>query len=207
MSIEIYLAYLAAVVVILAMPGPTTMLVTGYALQYGRQKALPAIPGVVLGDFTAMSLSFLGLGAFLSISAAAFTVFKLCGAIYLIYLGVKMWRAGNSTLEDAQQQQQSGWSIFRHAYWVTTLNPKSIAFFCAFMPQFINASQDIKPQLLLMGTTFLLLAGVNVWCYACLAAGVRGTLLRPGFRRGMHRVSGGLLIGAGLLTAGLRRTS
>lgn len=206
MSIEVYLAYLAAVAVILIMPGPTTMLVTGYALHAGRNRALRAVPGVVLGDFTAMSLSFFGLGAFLSVSALAFTVFKICGAIYLVFLGVKMWRAGDSRLAEAAPAGHSGWSIFRHAYLVTTLNPKSIAFFCAFMPQFIDPAQNIRPQLLLMGSTFLILAGVNVCCYAWLAGGVRATLLRPEFRRCVHRVSGGLLIGAGLLTAATRRS-
>ncbi len=207
MSLEVYLAYLAAVLVILIMPGPTTMLVTGYALDSGRNRALRAVPGVVLGDFTAMTFSFLGLGAFLSLSAVAFTLFKICGALYLIYLGVKMWRSGDAVLTDVDQGERSGWRIFGHAYFVTALNPKSIAFFCAFMPQFINPAQDVRPQILLMGATFLILAGVNVCCYACLAGGVRSTLLRPGFRRGMRRVSGGLLIGAGLLTAAARRTS
>ena len=207
MSLEVYLAYLAAVVIILILPGPTIMLVTGYALNLGRGKALRAVPGVVLGDFTAMTCSFLGLGAFLSVSATAFTIFKFCGALYLIYLGVRMWRAGDGALSEAGQGRTSGWSIFGHAYVVTALNPKSIAFFCAFMPQFINPAQDIHGQLMLMGTTFLVLAGVNAWCYACLAGGVRAAFLRPAFRRCMQRVSGSLLIGAGLLTAAARRSS
>lgn len=205
MAIEVYLAYLAGVVVILIMPGPTTMLVTGYALHCGRKVALRTVPGVVLGDFTAMAFSFLGLGALLSASAAVFTVFKLCGALYLVYLGVRMWRSGNAALQENKQTHLSGWKVFGHAYVVTSLNPKSIAFFCAFMPQFINPARDVSGQILLMGTTFLVLAGVNVGCYACLAGSVRATLLRPNVRRRLQRISGGLLIGAGVLTATARR--
>src|SRR5688572_10560349 len=89
MSIELWLAFTAATIVLLIIPGPTILLVVSYALGQGWRSALPIALGVALGDFTAMTLSLLGVGALLSSSAAVFTVLKWMGAAYLVYLGVK----------------------------------------------------------------------------------------------------------------------
>ena len=94
MSLDPWLAFTAATIVLLVIPGPTILLVVSYALGQGWRSALPISIGVALGDFTAMTLSMLGIGALLSASSAVFTVLKLAGAAYLIYLGIKLWRAG-----------------------------------------------------------------------------------------------------------------
>ena len=97
MSIETWLAFVAASAVLLAIPGPTILLVISYALGHGRKVASATVAGVALGDFTAMTASMLGLGALLATSAALFTVLKWVGAAYLIYLGIKLWRAPASS--------------------------------------------------------------------------------------------------------------
>lgn len=99
MPIENWLAFVAASAIMLAIPGPTILLVISYALGHGRNASSATVAGVALGDFTAMTASMLGLGALLATSAALFTVLKWIGAAYLIYLGIKLWRApvGNST--------------------------------------------------------------------------------------------------------------
>src|SRR5262249_56908541 len=94
MSIETWLAFAAASAVLLVIPGPTILLVISYALGRGLRTALPVALGVALGDFTAMTLSLLGLGALLAASALLFTVFKWIGAAYLVWLGIALWRAG-----------------------------------------------------------------------------------------------------------------
>ena len=93
MAFEIWIAFVLASLVLLAIPGPTVMLVVSYALGRGRASAYATVPGVAFGDLTAMTASLLGAGAILSASATMFTVLKLVGAAYLIWLGIQLWRA------------------------------------------------------------------------------------------------------------------
>src|SRR6516165_3773144 len=96
MAFETWLLFLAATAILLVIPGPTVLLVVSYALGQGWHAALPIAVGVALGDFTAMTLSMAGVGALLAASAVMFTVLKWIGAAYLIWLGVKLWRAGGT---------------------------------------------------------------------------------------------------------------
>jgi len=206
MSPETYLAFLAATIVVLVIPGPTIMLVVSCSLTRGKNAALPLALGVGLGDTVAMTASLAGLGAIMAASAALFTVFKWIGAAYLIYLGVKTWRAKPELGADlARMQPASGRSDALRAFIVTATNPKSIAFFCAFMPQFINHGAPVLPQTLLMGTTFVILAVINAALYALLAARARTAITNPRAMKTVNRVGGSALIGAGLLTAALKR--
>ncbi len=93
MSLEAWFAFAAASAIMLAIPGPTILLVVSYALGHGRKTALATVTGVALGDFTAMTASLFGLGAVLAASATLFTVLKWVGGAYLIWLGIKLWRA------------------------------------------------------------------------------------------------------------------
>lgn len=208
MTWEIWIAYVIATTVLLTIPGPTVLLVVGYALSSGRRSAWWTVPGVTLGNVVAMAASLTGLGALLAASADAFTVLKWIGAAYLVYLGIRMWRTEASIGEaDSQDTDYARWSLTAHAFTVTALNPKSIAFFVAFLPLFISPAAPVAPQLFILGATFLLLAIVSVVGYAFLAGGMRQRLRRPGLLRAMNRTGGGLLIGAGVMTAALRRTS
>ena len=206
MTVEVYLAYVVASAILLAIPGPTILLVVGYALSEGRRAAVGTVAGVALGDFTAMTLSVFGLGAVLATSAFWFAVLKWLGAAYLIYLGIRMWRAKPGSLDaDTGGDRLPRRKMMLHAFMVTALNPKSIAFFVAFLPQFLNPAQPLLPQMLLLGSTFLVLAVANAAAYALLAGGVRKTVRRPAVMTAINRVGGTLLIGAGLLTAAMRR--
>lgn len=205
MSLEHWLAFAAASAVMLAIPGPTVLLVISYALGHGRRSAVATVAGVALGDFTAMTASMLGLGAMLAASAALFTLIKWVGAAYLIYMGIQLWRApvaGDSPVDTPTTRPIR---IFLHAYAVTALNPKSIVFFVAFLPQFLVAGAPLLPQMILFEATFLVLATLNATAYALLAAGARQTIRRPSIQRRVNRIGGSLLIGAGLLSVGLRR--
>ena len=94
MTLSLWAAFVAASSILLVIPGPTVLLVVSYALGQGWRTALPMAIGVALGDFTAMTLSMLGLGALLATSATLFTALKWIGAAYLVWLGIKLWRAG-----------------------------------------------------------------------------------------------------------------
>ncbi len=211
MSLELYAAYVLATLVVLVIPGPTIMLVISYALTHGRRSAAACIAGVGLGDATAATASLLGLGAVLATSATLFTALKWVGALYLVWLGLKMWRTPAVPLQDnpevdvpADMQPKR---IFTHTYVVTSLNPKGIAFFIAFLPHFVSPTAPALPQLVLLGATFVFLGIVNAALYALAAAQLREHIRRPSIQKLFHRLGGTLLISAGLLTAALRRAT
>ncbi len=158
MSIETWLAFVAASTILLVIPGPTILLVVSYALGQGWRAALPMSVGVALGDFTAMTLSMLGVGALLASSATLFTALKLVGAAYLVWLGIKLWRAGGTVQTEARTDNASAIAMIAHAWLVTALNPKSITFFVAFLPQFLDPTGGVLRQMLIFGATFLALA-------------------------------------------------
>jgi len=208
MSVTAWLAFAGASAILLAIPGPTVLLVVSYALGHDRRSAMTTVAGVALGDFTAMTASILGLGALLATSVAIFTALKWVGAAYLIYLGINLWRAPvaeNAAVPDAAPVRPL--RMFLHAYIVTALNPKSIVFFVAFLPQFLDASQAFLPQIMVMEATFLELATLNATLYALLASTARRTVRRPAVQRAVNRVGGSLLIGAGILTGTWRRAA
>lgn len=205
MSFEHWLAFAAASAVLLAIPGPTILLVVSYAIGHGRAAAPATVAGVALGDFTAMTASMLGLGALLATSATAFTILKWAGAAYLVYLGIRMWRAPAAAPEAPATVATRPARIFAHTWLVTALNPKSIVFFVAFLPQFLDLSRPVMPQMIVFEVTFLVLATLNAMAYAVLASVARSGVRRPSVLRAFNRVGGTLLIGAGLLTAGMRR--
>ena len=204
MTPELYAAYLAALAVVLAVPGPTILLVTGYVLSHGRRSAWCTIPGVALGDLVALACSLVGLGAVLAVSAALFTLLKFVGAGYLVWLGVKMWRSDPAAAW-SPERTTSRRAMFGHAFVVTALNPKSIAFFTAFLPQFINPASPVLPQMLLLGGTFMLCAPLAAVGYALLAGGLRTALAAPRRMRMLNRCGGGVLVAAGVMTAAVRR--
>ena len=208
MNLELYIPFVVAATIILVIPGPTILLVISQAVAHGRRSVVPLVAGVLMGDFTAMTLSLLGLGAIMTTSAALFTVFKWIGALYLIYLGVKLWRAdpNHKAIRD-NESNASKRSMFRSSFIVTALNPKSIAFFVAFLPQFIHPLKPALPQLTLLGGIFLFLATVNAALYAAFAGQLGEHMRKKHVRKWFNRCGGSALIGAGIFTAGMQRTS
>jgi len=215
MAFDHWLAFVAASAVLLAIPGPTVLLVISYALGHGRRSASSTVAGVALGDFTAMTASMLGLGALLATSAVLFTVLKWVGAAYLAYLGIKLWRAPvaeapvdatnvDGANVDAVAPLVRPGRIFLHAYAVTALNPKSIVFFIAFLPQFLDGTRAVVPQLVIFEVSFLILATANALTYALLASAARRTIRQPRVQRAVNRTGGTLLIGAGALAVAWR---
>ncbi len=208
MSMELYIAFVLAATLILIIPGPTILLVISQAVAHGRKSVVPLATGVLFGDFTAMALSLLGLGAVMSTSAALFTIFKWIGALYLIYLGIKLWRsdAKNGSARYASKNK-SARALLRSSFIVTALNPKSIAFFIAFLPQFVDPLKPAFSQLTLLGATFLLLATINAALYAIFAGQLGEQMKKEKVRRWFNRAGGGALMGAGIFTAAMQRSA
>ena len=206
MALDVWLAFVAASVALLMVPGPTVVLAISYALGRGRSSAWATVPGTTLGDFVAMTVSLLGAGAVLAASATLFTVLKWLGALYLIWLGIKLWRAGVDpsalTTKPAKSELRD---MFRNAFVVTALNPKSIVFFVAFVPQFIDPAAPALVQFAILEATFLVLAAVNILVWVLLAGQMQARFQRPETLRWVNRTGACFLMGAGVLTATLRR--
>lgn len=206
MTFQTWIAFSIAAAVVLVIPGPTIIAVVSHSLAHGRRAAGPLVVGVTLGDFTAMTLSLAGLGAVMAASATLFSVLKILGALYLVYLGVKLWRSVPKTeAVDPSAQAVSGRSLLTNLFVITALNPKSIAFFVAFLPQFVTPSAEALPQLLILGGTFLCLAALNATLYALFAGHLGERVRSKETRRWFNRCGGTALIGASLLMAAMRR--
>ncbi|MCR8547637.1 LysE family translocator [Salipiger sp. P9] len=207
MPLDLWLTFVAASTALLLIPGPTVLLVLSYALSKGRSVAVASAAGVALGDLTAMSLSLAGLGALVLTSALLFTVLKWAGAAYLVWLGIRLLRSAPKEGLALPSTEVTPRGVFAHAAAVTALNPKSIAFFIAFVPQFLDASRPLLPQFAILVATFVGLAALNALVYALAADRLRSAIARPRVIAWLTRAGGTALIGMGLLTATLRRAA
>ncbi|MCP4391415.1 MAG: LysE family translocator [Gammaproteobacteria bacterium] len=207
MPIELWLAYVATSAVVLAIPGPTILLVLSYSIAHGRQATLPLVAGVALGDSVAITLSLIGLGTLLAASALWFTIIKWIGGLYLIYLGILLLRGADKPMQmqSDETRESSPRKLFANAFIVTALNPKSIVFFIALLPQFISAAHPAVPQLWILGVTFVVLATIGATSYALFAASIRRFLASPRAQKAYGYVGGGLLCGAGLWALSAKR--
>ena len=202
MPLETWLTYALVTSSFLLIPGPTILLVISYSLIRGRQAVFALLLGVGLGDVVAMLLSFIGVGLLLQTVSIVFQFFKWIGAAYLIWLGIRMWRSESESLELTENIDTEVWhAIMANAFVITALNPKSIAFFLAFLPQFINSDKPFLSQALILGSTFLVLALVSVIFYSILASFTGQQLRLSLIHTWTNRIGGCLLIGAGIMIA------
>jgi threonine/homoserine/homoserine lactone efflux protein len=208
MSLQLWLAFVAAATVMLIIPGPTILSVISYSVAHGRRANVPLVAAVALGDSTALALSLLGVGALLAVSAFWFTVVKWAGGLYLIYLGLKLLRAGvASTQMPTAPAVTSRWRLFANTYVVTALNPKGMVFFVAFLPQFIDPAQGAAQQLWILAITFVVLATVNATLYAVFAGSARKLLSSSKAQRRFNLAGGSLLTAAGIWALTVKRTA
>ncbi len=208
MSFELWLAFIAASTIVLVIPGPTILTVISYSVSHGRRANIPLVAAVALGDSTALVFSLLGLGALLAASIFWFTVIKIIGGLYLLYLGIRLLRTDGSRTELlSPKRPESTWKLFANTYLVTTLNPKSIMFFIAFLPHFIDQTSRVAPQMWLLATTFVVLATINAALYAGFAASARRLLNSSRAQRRFNLAGGSLLSIAGIWSLLAKRVS
>lgn len=211
MHLSVYIAFVFAVCIVLLIPGPSTLMVVGCALAEGRGAALPLVLGVALGDAVCVLLSMAGVGALFHASPLLFLIFKAVGAVFLMGLGVVIWRAaprytmpGDGRLVTSCMLPRNFWARLGQTFAMTALNPNAIVSLMAFLPQFLDHDLPLRPQLLLLGITFVSLGMIYAVAFVLLADRVRRAVSHPGLLVAMHRICGAVLVGAGLLTAGLR---
>lgn len=188
-------------------PGPNMLLVMSSSARYGVRQALATMAGCMTALIAMMCISAAGLGALLQAFPAVFDALRWMGAAYLIYLGIKSWRASVDTgLTDVPLvTAASAAALFQRGFLVAASNPKAILFAAAFLPQFITPSAARLPQLAILVVSFAVIEGG--WYLAYAMGGRRIALhLRQGRTlRLFNRLTGGAFVGFGVLMAALRQ--
>ena len=200
MTLTTYLLYLAAVALLIVTPGPTMLMCLTNAANHGPRRAMTSVAGAVTAVLGVMALSAMGLGALLAASESAFTIAKVLGAGYLIWLGFKTFRS-DAVLDEGAAP--SGRSFYLQGLLVGASNPKAVLFFAAFFPQFLNPAAPMLPQFVLLALTFLACEFTVLTLCALGVARLLPLLRTSAAARWINRVCGGLfaLMGALLLLA------
>ncbi len=195
MSIELYLTFVAASALLILTPGPMVAFVVATTLSRGLRQGLIAVAGSMIASAIQLGVVAVGLATLLGAAGEAFFWIKWIGVFYLLYLGVKAWRAPPDSLEAGHDGSQfSSRRTFFEAFLVNLTNPKGLLFHGAFLPLFISPSAPAGPQLLLLAVTFVVIGGSLDSLWALTAARSRPFLARAG--RWRHRVTGGVLMTA-----------
>jgi threonine/homoserine/homoserine lactone efflux protein len=196
----VFSAFVLASVVLAVTPGPGVFYIVTRSLVHGRRSGLVSVAAVALGNLGNALAAALGLAAVFAVSAGAFTIVKYAGALYLVWLGVRMLHAPGVSGEAPPVAAPLG-RVFRDGFFVALLNPKTAVFFAAFLPQFIGANAAPVTQTAALGASFVAIAAVTDSVYA-LAAGTVAPTLRAQGARGVSRCLGGsVFIGLGIFTA------
>jgi len=196
-------AFIAASFVLAVTPGPGVLYIVTRSLAQGRRYGLVSVAGVALGNWCNALGAVLGLAALFAVSASAFTLVKLAGAVYLVYLGVKTLRGPRTdTPAEAVALPNALRRVFRDGFVVALLNPKTAVFFAAFLPQFMTAGAQPGEQGLLLGSLFVAVAAVTDAAYAIGASAASVYVARSRWAQRSGRVlTGSAFIGLGVLAA------
>jgi len=204
MPLDLYLAFIAACVVLIAIPGPNVALIVANSVAHGARYGLMTVAGTASAMVLQLALVVLGASALLGMLANLFDWLRWLGVAYLVWLGVRTWRAAATDLAGTQAEPRSMASIFSRGFAVSLTNPKTLLFYAAFLPQFVGIGDgEATYQLLLLAGTFLVVAVLLDGAWALLAGRLR-SLLRARARL-RNRITGGLLIGAGVGLAFARK--
>jgi len=203
MSLHLYLAYLLACLVIIIVPGPTVTLIIANSLRHGTRAGLANVVGTQIGLAIMIGVVGIGLTSLIEAMGHWFDWLRLAGATYLVWLGWKMIRSsGTDGAGQVPRPTRGGFTL--QGVIVALSNPKTLLFFGAFFPQFIDPARDQGLQIAIMGATAMLFAAISDSAYA-LASSRAGKLLSAKRVRLMSRISGGCLIGGGAWLALSRR--
>ena len=199
MSLQLYLAFVAACIALALLPGPMVTLVIANGLRHGTRAALINIAGAQLGLAIVIGIVAIGLTSLMATMGYWFDWVRFAGAAYLVWLGIKLIRAPVAGVSAEAPPPPRG-GFFLQGLLVLLSNPKVLVFFGAFIPQFMDMNQDHVSQVTLLGITFMIIAGMTDAIYAVLAGRAR-RFFSARRTRLLSRVSGGFMIGGGLWLA------
>jgi homoserine/homoserine lactone efflux protein len=209
MHVSNWLVFCGVAFLVTFSPGPGVLLAVSNAMSHGVRRAAMSSLGNATGLLVLSGVAMAGMGAVLAVSAVAFTVLKVAGALYLIYLGVRQWRSAAMPLAAASKatpRAETPTAQFRRKLFVQGLgvaltNPKAILFFSALFPQFLTPDAPVLEQVAVLTVTFVIFSLLSHAFYVLLARAFKGQLAQPRKQQIFNRVSGGLfvLLGLGLL--------
>ncbi len=199
-----WLLFLAATVAVVIVPGPTVTVIVANSLRAGTGAGLLNVAGTQVGIAIMIAVLAAGFAGIVDRLGTVFEVLRLVGATYLVWLGVRMWRADGTLGSAAASAPRARAGYFWQGVLVIWSNPKALFFFGAFIPQFVDTARPAAPQVLALGFTFMAVATVLDAMYAVLAGGSARWLSRRNLRV-LERVSGTCLVGGGVWLALSRR--
>lgn len=203
MELDIWLSFCAVALLATATPGPAALLVSVHSLSFGFRMSLVTILGNVTALFIMSSVSIAGLTAIVLLSTTAFTLIKTLGAIYLIYMGLKLWNSG-ITVNNNQNRianKTSAISLYSQGLLVALTNPKAIIFTTALFPQFISVSEPLLFQFSLLVASFMALSLICLSTYAFLASRAKLKFSKNESGGYLGKLLGSTFIGAGCYLA------
>ncbi|BEU03542.1 homoserine/homoserine lactone efflux protein [Agarivorans sp. OAG1] len=205
MLLSVWLTFVAACIVFSISPGAGTVATISHSLSGGFKQACKNIAGLQLALVTHLLIVSIGLGALLASSAIAFTVVKYLGAAYLLYLGISKFFEKSVALTGKEVANKTSSQLIKQGFIVNLMNPKSIIFLAAFLPQFVNPTQDMTSQYLLLGVTVVMIDCAVMFSYATLASAVKPWLGKAKFVALQNRVFGSLFVMMGIALARVER--
>lgn len=198
MNLHLFLAYCFAVAILVLIPGPIVTLVVANSLSHGSRSGLATVAGASIGNAILLCATAVGLVAFFAWLSEIFQIVRWVGAIYLIWLGIRAWRAHSAQgMRIAPTGKRSLRALFLQGFLVAITNPKAMVFYIAFLPQFLDSHLPPARQLVVMIGTMIVMALLSDCAYALLAGRARGWFTAPERRRLQSRISATLLIGVG----------
>tara|TARA_B100000029_G_scaffold280841_1_gene274957 strand:- start:670 stop:1284 length:615 start_codon:yes stop_codon:yes gene_type:complete len=203
-ELDTFVAFVIATTIMILLPGPSVMLTIGHSISHGTRAAFITVAGTSTAIIVQLIVTAAGKTSLLLVLADWFEVIRWLGVAYLIYVGVQYWHL-NEESDAAVSQTGRGHRLFWQGFVVSATNPKSLAFYAAFFPQFIRVGADITEQLLILCVTFFVIASFLTAGYAVLAGNVRRYVTGAATAKVRNRISGTLVIGAGLGLALVRR--
>jgi homoserine/homoserine lactone efflux protein len=207
MDLDLYLAFLFATTVLILIPGPNVTLLVANSLAHGPRRALVTLAGTSFAIALQLLVVALGMSSLILLLARWFEWLRWAGVAYLIYLGVQQWRAPPLALDDLERPAVGSGTLFWQGVLVSATNPKTLLFYAAFFPQFVDPASPPGPQLALLCITFLVVATMLDGTYAILAGRLRPWLRTRQRARLRNRITGTFLIAAALGLALARRGS
>jgi threonine/homoserine/homoserine lactone efflux protein len=196
MHLDLFLGFALAATILILIPGPNVSLIMANSIAHGTRYGLLTVAGTSSAIVLQLILTALGLNATLGTLAGWFDWIRWIGVAYLLYLGIRQWRAVPLDLAQTRAQPRSFRAIALRGFLISLTNPKTLLFYGAFFPQFLAPEAPLAPQIGLLSVTFFVIATGLDCGWALLAGRVRGVLaLRPRLR---NRLSGGFLLGASI---------
>lgn len=171
MQLENWLGFCSIAFIAAAIPGPAILLVSTHSLQFGTLRSLITVAGNVTGLFIMSACSILGVSALVIVSSIAFTTIKITGALYLLYMGIRIWRGGVQlkTITNVNLAKFSGWRLYSQGLFISLTNPKAIIFTSALFPQFIVLSEPLLPQFVILVITLMICSFLCLLSYSILS--------------------------------------